>query len=76
MSDGLAGNLDCPTIRTVRAGDNPDERRFARPIFAEQRVNFAASQIKRHAFQRTDCAERFRDSVELKQRCAHALTNA
>jgi hypothetical protein len=60
----------------MRSGDDFNESGFARAILTQQRMNLAGPQIKRHAFQRAHCAERFRDSVKLKQPRAHPLIDS
>ena len=49
------------TVGLMRAGDDFDERGFARAILAEQRVDFTSLQIKRYAFERAHRAEGFGD---------------
>ena len=51
----------------MRAGDDLDERGFARAIFAEQRVDFARLQVKIHAAQRAHAAEGFGEGAEFEQ---------
>ena len=67
----FAVDFDRAAIRLMRAGDDFDERGFARAIFAEQRVDFARLQIERHALQRAHRAEGFGDGGELEERRGH-----
>ena len=51
VAHALAVDFNGAAVGLVRAGDDLDERGFARAVFAEQRVNFPRPQIKRHALQ-------------------------
>ena len=74
MRNALPGDIDRAAIRLVCAGDDLDERRFARAILAEQRMHFARPQIERHALERTHRAEGFGDGGELEKRGFHYTT--
>ena len=55
-------------IRAMRAGEHLDERAFARAVFAEQRVHFAAAQVELAAGDGPHAGKRFLDSLHFKQR--------
>ena len=61
MSHPLAVDGNRSTIRLMRAGDDFDKGGFACAVFSKQRVDFTRLQVKRHALERADRAERFRD---------------
>src|SRR5690242_7935823 len=48
-------------VRLHSAGDDFDQRRFARAVFADQRVDLAGTQLERDLFQRLHSGEMFRD---------------
>ena len=54
-------------VRLMRAGDDFDERGFARAVFAEQGVDFARLQIERDTLERPDGAEGFGDCRKLQE---------
>ena len=68
VRDALAVDVNAPTIRLVRAGDDLDERRVARAVLTEQRMHLARSQVKRHALERAHRPEGFCDKGELEKR--------
>jgi len=59
ISDFLAVDVDGSRIRPVRPRDDFDQSGFARAVFAEQRMNFAAKQFERNAVQRAHSAKDF-----------------
>ena len=67
MLHRLAQHGDAPAIRPMRAGDDLDERRFARAILAKQRMNFPRPQVERYALERAHRAEGFGDGGELEE---------
>ena len=68
MRHALAVDLNCAAVRLMRAGDDLDERGFARAVFAEQRVDFARAKVKRHTLERTHRAEGFCHGRKLEER--------
>ena len=72
----LAADVDAAAIRLVRAGDDLDERGFARAVLPEQRMHLARAQVERHALERAHRAERFGDGRELEKRSAHNFDEA
>ena len=67
MRDCFAADVERAAVGLVGAGDDLDERGFARAVLAEQRVDFARLQLERHALQRADGAEGFADVGELEE---------
>jgi hypothetical protein len=59
--DALAVDFDRAVVRLVRAGDDLNERGFARAVLAEQRVHLARPQFKRHPLERPHRAKGFGD---------------
>ena len=55
-----------PAIERVDAGEDLDERRFARAVLAEQRDDLAASDAERRVGKRLRAAETFIDVAGLK----------
>ena len=53
------------------AGDDLDERRFARSVFAEKRVHFAAVQSEGDTSQRANSLEGFRDVAQFEEGWFH-----
>ncbi|EDT08834.1 conserved hypothetical protein [Paraburkholderia graminis C4D1M] len=52
----------------IRAGEDLDERRFARAVLTDQRMHFARRHGQPRAFQRGDTAERDVDVLHVEQR--------
>jgi len=48
-------------IRAFGPGDDFDERRLARPVFADERMDFAGTEIERHAVERAQTREGLTD---------------
>ena len=51
----------------MRAGDDANQRRFAGPIFTDERMHFAALKVKRYAFERMHGPERLVDVAKFEQ---------
>lgn len=56
VGDGLAGECDRAAVGGVGTRDDFDERTFAGPIFAEERVDLAGVEIKIDSTQGTHAA--------------------
>src|SRR5262245_49788580 len=56
-----------PGVRRVDAAQRLDERGFAGPVFAEQRMDFTRAQLKAHSAQGPHPAEGLPDSAQLQQ---------
>ena len=67
MSTRLPGNLDGAGIGLMSAGDDFDERRFARAVFADQGVNFAGAQFEGDVLERVNAGEGFGNGCELEE---------
>ena len=60
-------------VRTIDAGDDLDQRRFAGAVLAEQRVDRAAAHRQRYVLQRQHAGEGFLDPASLEaERRTHA----
>lgn len=63
------GDGDCTGILGIDAGEDLDQRRFARAIDPQQRVDFAGVQREIDIVQRFDDAEPFFDSLHVENGC-------
>ena len=54
------------SVRRVNAGDYPAERRLARAVLADDRVDGAQGDRERDVIERTDASEVLRDALELE----------
>ena len=75
MRDQLARDMNSAGIGCDGAGHDLDERRFARAVFADERMHFAWAQVERDVFERLHAGERFVNSARLEQKagsgCRH-----
>ena len=57
-----------PRVRLIDAGDDLDQRRLARAVLAEQRVNLAGADVERDAAQRAHAGKALLEVAHLEQR--------
>ena len=65
--DDLAADPNLARVRTMNPGHDLDQRRLARAVLAEQRVNFAGAHIERHVAQHGNADEGLRNATERNQ---------
>src|SRR5690349_5533996 len=63
--DGLTVEAQCALVRQIRAGEHLHQCRFARAIFADQCVNFAAAHAEAHVIEALDARELLDDAADL-----------
>jgi len=68
-----AFDRDRAFVRLIDAAQNLHQRRFARAVFAEQRVNLAARDVQMNALQRLHAGKTFADVLELEYRVHRVL---
>ena len=76
--DRTARHRQRAAVGLFRAGDDLDERGFARAVLADDRVHLAGPQIERDAFERTDAGEGLLDGCgvqEQRGRLGHLRAN-
>ena len=61
--DSLSGDLQRAGVGMIGAGDDPDERRFAGAVLADECMHLAGRQIERDAPERVHAAEGLVDAV-------------
>src|SRR5216683_674830 len=57
----------------IDTGENLHQRRFARPVFANQRMNLALVEVKAHPVQGFNARESLRNALHLKKRTASSF---
>ena len=68
VGDALAGEGEGAAVGLMRAGDDLNERAFARAVLAEQGVDLARLKIEIHAAKRTHAAVVFYELAECEER--------
>ena len=66
--DRSAGQKHLAAIRLMHAGDDLDQRRFAGPVLAKQRVNFACVKGEGHVVERLGGVEALGDAANFQDR--------
>ena len=66
--DRSAGQENLAAIRLMHAGYDLDQRRFAGPVLAKQRVNFASVKAERDVVERLGGVEALGDAANLQDR--------
>ena len=66
MEHVTATKLNRPRIGLDGAGNDLDQRRFARAVLADQGVHFSLQKIERYIPQRADARERLADRLGLQ----------
>ena len=64
----VARDRQRPGVGRFRAGDDLDQRRLARAVLADQRVDLAGGEREGHVRQRTHTRERLRDGVGFEKK--------
>ena len=72
----LALEDDLAAVRLMHAREGLDKCRFARAIFAHQRVNLARLQVEANLVQRLHAREYLCDVIELEYVLRHGITSA
>src|SRR6185295_1829308 len=66
--DRIALPKNLTPVSFIESGDDLHERRFARAVFADQRVTFAAAHFEAHVVKHGDSAERLGDVRHFQER--------
>ncbi len=78
--DALTVQFYRPRVWEVHTGENLDQGRFSRTVFAEKRQNFARTQFQTDAVQRGNTTELFAHILQLEEwgfwggRAGHTFT--
>jgi hypothetical protein len=62
--DRLSPQPDLSFVRPVQAGEDVGQRRLARAVLAQQRVDLAGGRLEVDVLVRDDCGEPLRDSTQ------------